>query len=492
MEKAKYSKYTPLLLIFVYLILSNRNLFQVLFIDIGHNSLSKLFFFSCVSLIFFFFYFVFFSIKNISVRVSLGLVFLISSFISQFFYDISGNIININDIEIAILNKSSWVNLILSYKNEVLINFFIFVFGFLVLIYGIKNLNFYSKKKIYFSLIFLSLLFTISIKRGGFATQGLPSQLQVLIPLPLIFFSENFKYSGENLTFNANFKQKNIILIIDESVSYEYFRRAKNLEKNVDQNFKHLKKFHSIHNCSAQAVFSLMNGIKVNQDSIVLRKNLWLQAKEADYKTLYFSAQEKLGNYQYLQTIKELSSIDEKYFFNHLNEKERDKILLKKLIDVSSKKDNQFIVVIKNGSHFPYFNKFDLNKFNLHKNSDKNLVYTYSIKENSINFLKDLISKFKKNNDIIYLSDHGQYLKRKKLSHCNSTNPEIEEWEIPILYYKNNINKPINIKSNLNLYDFIISKMGFEIKLPQRERTKLFYGNLNKRFNKQIKFKTLE
>ena len=135
----------------------------------------------------FFFYFVFFSIKNISIRVSFGLVFLISSFISQFFYDISGNIININDIEIAILNKSSWTDLIVNYKNEVLVNFFIFVFGFLTLIYGTKNLNFFSKTKIYFSLIFLSFLFTISIKRGGFATQGLPSQLQVLIPLPLIF-----------------------------------------------------------------------------------------------------------------------------------------------------------------------------------------------------------------------------------------------------------------------------------------------------------------
>ena len=153
--------------------------------------------------------------------------------------------------------------------------------------------------------------------------------------------------------------------------------------------------------------------LKVNQDNIVLRKNLWLHAKEANYETLYFSAQEKLGNYQYLQTIKELTNIDEKYFFNNFNEKERDKILLQKLIDVSSKKDNQFIVIIKNGSHFPYFNKFDLNKFNLNKNSDKNLVYTYSIKENSINFLKDLISKFKKNSDIIYLSDHGQYLKKK-------------------------------------------------------------------------------
>ena len=492
MEKTKYSKYTPLLLIFVYFIISNRNLFQVLFIDIGHNSFSKLIFFSCVSSIFFFLYFVFFSIKNIFIRVSFGLVFLISSFISQFFYDISGNIININDIEIAILNKSSWTDLIVNYRNEVIVNFFIFVFGFLVLIYGTKNLNFFSKKKIYFSLIFLFLLFTISIKRGGFATQGLPSQLQVLIPLPLIFFSENFEYLDEKLSFNHNLKQKNIILIIDESVSYEYFRRANNLEEDVDQNFKHLKKFYSIHNCSAQAVFSLMNGIKVNQDNIVLRKNLWLHAKEANYETLYFSAQEKLGNYQYLQTIKELTNIDEKYFFNNFNEKERDKILLQKLIEVSSKKDNQFIVIIKNGSHFPYYNKFDLNKFNLNKNSDKNLVYTYSIKENSINFLKDLISKFKRNSDIIYLSDHGQYLKKKKLSHCNSNNPEIEEWEIPLLYYKNNINEPINIKSNLNLYDFIISKMGFETKLSQRKKIKLFYGNLNRRFNKKVKFKKLE
>ena len=87
---------------------------------------------------FFFFYYAFFSIKNIFIRVSFGLVFLISSFISQFFYDISGNIININDIEIAILNKSSWTDLIVNYKNEVIVNFFIFVFGFLVLIYGLK------------------------------------------------------------------------------------------------------------------------------------------------------------------------------------------------------------------------------------------------------------------------------------------------------------------------------------------------------------------
>ena len=148
--------------------------------------------------------------------------------------------------------------------------------------------------------------------------------------------------------------------------------------------------------------------------------------------------------------------------------------------------------MIKNGSHFPYSDKFDLKKFNLNKNSDAKLIYTYSIKENSINFLKNLLSKLKKESDIIYLSDHGQLFKKKKLSHCNSSNPEIQEWEIPLLYYINNKNKPINVTSNLDLYDFIIDKMGYTIKTNINKKNKLFYGNLNKRLSKQIKFKTLK
>ena len=95
-----------------------------------------------------------------------------------------------------------------------------------------------------------------------------------------------------------------------------------------------------------------MNGIEVTEDNIVLRKSLWLQAKEAKYRTLYFSAQERPGKYQYLQNTKEITNIDEKYFFSHLKNKDRDRILLDKLIEVASKDNNQFIVVIKNGSTF--------------------------------------------------------------------------------------------------------------------------------------------
>ena len=162
------------------------------------------------------------------------------------------------------------------------------------------------------------------------------------------------------------------------------------------------------------------------------------------------------------------------------------------MIEVTSREDNQFIVVIKNGSHFPYFDKFDLEKYNLKEDSDYKLIYTYSILENSINFLEELLKKLKKNSDLIYLSDHGQLLNKQKLSHCNSVNPEVEEWEIPLLYFKNNQNEPIEISSNLFLYDFIIKKMGFTNEVYTNKNNKLFYGNFNKRLNKQLKFRTLK
>ncbi len=484
-------KHIPIFLFIIYFLLSNRNLLDTLLIDIGHNSILKLIFFSLVTILFFFIYFLFFLIRNTYVRVSFGFFFLTSAFVSQFFFDISGNIININDIEIALLNKGSFIDLVLNYKKKFLINFMIFLFGFCLLIYGINDLKINSKKHYYFSLVFFTALLSISLNRGGFATQGLPSQLQVLIPLPLILFSENFEYSNNKVSFNSNKKQNNVILIIDESISFEYFVKA--IESGTDlENFKHLKKFYSIHNCSAQAVFALMNGIKFQKNNIILRQSLWTLAKKADYKTFYFSAQEKPGKYQYLQTLKELSLIDEKFFFSNFKNKERDKILLKKLIEVTSREDNQFIVVIKNGSHFPYFDKFDLEKYNLKEDSDYKLIYTYSILENSINFLEELLKKLKKNSDLIYLSDHGQLLNKQKLSHCNSVNPEVEEWEIPLLYFKNNQNEPIEISSNLFLYDFIIKKMGFTNEVYTNKNNKLFYGNFNKRLNKQLKFKTLK
>ena len=118
-------KHIPIFLFIIYFLLSNRNLLDTLLIDIGHNSILKLIFFSLVTILFFFIYFLFFLIRNTYVRVSFGFFFLTSAFVSQFFFDISGNVININDIEIALLNKGSFIDLVLNYKKKFLIELMI-------------------------------------------------------------------------------------------------------------------------------------------------------------------------------------------------------------------------------------------------------------------------------------------------------------------------------------------------------------------------------
>ena len=124
------NKYIQVILLIVYFLVSNKNLHETLFVDIGHNSMFKLLFFLSVTVFFFFSFLTFVSIKNTYVRVFTGLVFLISSFASQFFFDISGNIININDIEIAILNKSSFYDLVINYRKDFFLNLSIFFFWF--------------------------------------------------------------------------------------------------------------------------------------------------------------------------------------------------------------------------------------------------------------------------------------------------------------------------------------------------------------------------
>ena len=148
------NKYSLAILLIVYFFVSNKNLHETLFIDIGHNSIIKLLFFLSVTVLFFFSFLIFVSLKNTFVRVFTGLIFLTSSFASQFFFDISGNIININDIEISILNKSSFYDLIKNYRKEFFFNLSIFIFGFFLVANGIRGFKFFNKKQIYFSLIF--------------------------------------------------------------------------------------------------------------------------------------------------------------------------------------------------------------------------------------------------------------------------------------------------------------------------------------------------
>ncbi len=476
----------------IYLILSNKNLFNTLSINIAHNSLPKLIFYSLVSVIFFFLFYCFLSIKSLWKRISLCSLFLISSFIAQTFSDISGNTININDIEIALININSWANFLNQYKNDLISNLLIMLVGiFSIFNYQkINNFLFFKKYLIQISVLFFITIFSISFSRGGFGTQGLPSQLQVFIPLPFLGITNSFEFKKEDYAYIKP-KNNNVVLIIDESISYKYFKKALSINTSQNEIFSNIKKFYSLHNCSAQSVFSIINGIQYIGENLLLRENLWSMAKKNGYRTVYISGQEKENQYQYLQSPSELMLIDEKFFFgNEINSK-RDNSILIKLTNLLRTSKKQFIVVIKNGSHFPYYDQFDISKYKLDKNNNLQNVYLYSIKENSIDFLKKLISEIDRNSEILYLSDHGQYFNDKKLSHCNSFDPNIEEWEIPLLNYSKKSNE-IKISSNLHIYDLIAEKMGYYKVISSSMYNLLFYGNIHTRFGHKPKFKKVK
>ena len=165
-----------------------------------------------------------------------------------------------------------------------------------------------------------------------------------------------------------------------------------------------------------------------------------------------------------MQKPDELMYIDTKFFYGSLNNKLRDINILKDLEKYITSEEDQFIVILKNGSHFPYSSQFDYEKYKLNENTGIEELYLYSIKENTIDFLDELAEIIKnKNFEIFYLSDHGQNVSDSGLTHCNSDSPIQSEWEIPLLLYNVDNTSIEKIKNNISLYDAITNSLGENI-----------------------------
>ena len=485
------------LLIIIYLIISNEFLFHTL-IEIGHNDKFKMFFYALGSSLFLILIvFIFLEKKSIT-KIIICIPLVLSAFFSQLHSDITGNIINIDSISLSINNLSSLGAFWGEYQFFILKNVLILILGFFVIIFDLKSFMVFKNIKYFYSrsvLVFLltcSLFFSIS--RGGYGQHGLPSQVNFLIPFVLSKFSKNIEIKEIENFVSKSISKKSKILIIDESISYNFFLKALHLNKNISKNdiFKNLKRFYSIHNCSAQSLWSLINGLGFKDGDYFIQKNIWEISKKNGYENIYISAQETKNSYQYLQKPNELILLDKKFFYGNFQREQRDQRILEDLPKILNLHKKQFIIIIKNGSHFPYKDQFDYTKYNLNEKDEKKIMYKYSILENSIKFLIEL-KKLLDINDIelVYLSDHGQNVESDKVPHCNSVKPNINEWEIPLLFY--NFNKNINttLLSNMSLYGVILESLGVKVKHLPLEKHHLFYGNINKRFKNVIKRKEI-
>ena len=86
------------------------------------------------------------------------------------------------------INTESNLDFFYQFKDHVIKNFFIFIVGLVAVLIGNSKKFKTNKFLSFFAIFFFISILTFSISRKGYGNHGLPSQLQFLVPLPLIFF----------------------------------------------------------------------------------------------------------------------------------------------------------------------------------------------------------------------------------------------------------------------------------------------------------------
>jgi hypothetical protein len=261
---------------------------------------------------------------------------------------------------------------------------------------------------------------------------------------------------------HENKKVKNIILIVDESVSYEYFDYLSSKLKLND--FYYTKSIAS-ENCSYGSNYDIISGLmsrKVPNPSI-----LYQYAKKNGYKTHILN-----GQTEYFQNglvLKDTSYVDD-YQYIHFEKMYRiDEQIIENTKIILDNNESNFIFIQKYGSHFAYKKTYDVlkkydNKYNKMENE-----YLTSIEKNSIDFLNTLDKIIDKDTIVFYVSDHGQnsdFLKKSKgVSHCNidtSSNP------VPMLILnKSNVSNLniLKLEYSPNLFIYNLQAMGYDKKI---------------------------
>jgi glucan phosphoethanolaminetransferase (alkaline phosphatase superfamily) len=240
-------------------------------------------------------------------------------------------------------------------------------------------------------------------------------------------------------------KIKNVILVIDESVTTEAFEE---LWKTADWKGTDtwLYRAYSSANCSAASNFFIRYGVMDPKLAQNHKAGLSIieKAKRSGYKVIYYDMQNVLGDGagkrtssrgNYFQPL-EIAAIDE-LVARPQGEPYPDSWLANEIEKHYRKEqEKSFILVNKAGAHFPYENR-TLQKDRLPGEGS----YQAAIRINTMSFLGKLAEFTRRNGDtaLFYTSDHGQNF-RSRITHCSahSSAPDIE-WEVPLVFIGNQL-----------------------------------------------------
>jgi glucan phosphoethanolaminetransferase (alkaline phosphatase superfamily) len=314
-------------------------------------------------------------------------------------------------------------------------------------------------------------------------------------------------------------QQRNIVLIIDESISGDYLSingynqaTTPDLETLVAQGvITNFGVVNAVANCSAFSQLGLRIGLSpktagADVDYIATRKSLptiYQYAKRAGYKTWLIDAQVKEGALTNYLTYDDLKSVDE-YFTNssRIEDYKRDLIALEKVknimaMDIEQKK---FIVFVKDGAHWPYLWRVPKNSTffkpgqtseyePMIKENREKVINTYMnlVRYAANDFLRAYVADINSTNTItFYTSDHGQTFmedgSKDNLTHCSSYyDPPSSQAAVPLLVIEPPINRRYvpdarKIYSQHQIFPSMLLEMGYSDDLASRYGYSLLSG----------------
>ena len=309
----------------------------------------------------------------------------------------------------------------------------------------IKNRLFKNRrvgKALLLTLLTLSLIYgVILIKRGTPALIGFPKgfsyglgSLSLIINNALVK-PDKIETSPFNRLDDLNDRIKNIVVIVDESIEYEAFKKQ---FSSSHKNIIDLGRSFSGGNCSAASNYIIRKAYwkRSNNNSVAIKEvdSLFKLAKQKGFTTTYIDNQGVLKD----PTVRNYFDDDELKSVDHLVENGqapylRDLESIAQIIN-TTQSGNNFILVNKNGAHFPYENTLEPAKVSVNTNDN----YAKSIKRNALDFIDQLAEKIAPDTVVFYTSDHGQEL-NARAAHCNTGEGiSAKEYAVPFLVITEN------------------------------------------------------
>jgi len=183
--------------------------------------------------------------------------------------------------------------------------------------------------------------------------------------------------------------------------------------------------------------------------------------KHKTYKTYWISNQGKIG--QHDDSIVSIASEAHEALF--LNDGSTDMVLVDYLKQIKPNNDKEFFVFHLIGSHVKY--KARYKNHNILINDSKNIVDEYDntiyMTDNIIEKIFDHFTKQQKKIILIYISDHGEVVNKKKHGHGFLPSYQ-DEYDIPFVIYSSIENERLKILSQQNNKKFNLESLNYIIK----------------------------